>query len=720
MTARSAIEASPPSTITPDTPSGATPLIALSAVVIDTETTGLDPATARVVQIGMIRIEANALGSEMFETLVNPGTPIPGSATAIHGISDADVAGAPTTGDAIGATLVRVGGAVVIGHTIGFDTTILAREAARSGQPWSVGPVLDVRLLARAADPALMHDDLDTLCARFGIAIDGRHTAPGDARATARLFLALLPALRTRGIRTLAEADAACRRLAERQARAGGGLMAPPPAPDRRDVLVRIDSFPYRHLVRDVMSHPPVTAEGTTTIAEALGVLTAHGASSVFVPLTNGPPTRGTGWSIVTERDLLRTLHANRERAFAMALSALATRPLECVSDTDHVYRAIGRMTRLAVRHLGVVDAGGVLVGALTPRNLLRQRATTAIVLGDHVDSAGSAEALAAAWAQVPTMVRGLLEEAVPPTAIAAVISAELRAMTRRATELAVARMEGAGRGPSPVPFCVMVLGSAGRGESLMAADQDNAIVFAEGEPGGAADQWFAEMAGHMNAILDIAGIPFCKGGVMAREAAWRLSETGWQTRVQHWIRRHRPEDLLNVDIFFDAVPVHGDPALAASVLSFARHAARSAPDFLKLMAVQAADARAPLTLFGRVRTDETGRVDAKRHGLMAFFTAARVLALRHGVTEHGSADRLRAVAALGIGAASDIEAVLAAHQTLMEACLRQQLADIDAGVPPSPRVSPAALPPALRQALPGAFRAVATALDLVNEGRVG
>ena len=50
------------------------------------------------------------------------------------------------------------------------------------------------------------------------------------------------------------------------------------------------------------------------------------------------------------------------------------------------------------------------------------------------------------------------------------------------------------GKGYAPVPWTMLVLGSAGRGESLLAMDQDNAIVFDEGPPGGAADQWFEEM----------------------------------------------------------------------------------------------------------------------------------------------------------------------------------------------------------------------------------
>jgi DNA polymerase-3 subunit epsilon/CBS domain-containing protein len=703
---------------------GATPLIALRAVALDTETTGLDPRAAWIVQVGAVRIEAGAVTNDRFETLINPGQPIPPGATAVHHIADADVADVPSFADAAGRLAGFIAGDVMIGHTLNFDLRILEREHARAGLAWTAPRALDTRLLARLAEPSLAHDDLDSLCARFAITNQARHRALGDAIATAHLFLALLPRLRERGLRTLAEAEMAQQRLMERDTRAAGGLLIGSPPRERDRALIRIDSFPYRHRIADVMTTPPLTAAATDTVAAAIAVLAAGGMSSVFVARPPAPDRElgahlAADWGIVTEHDILRALHRGGKDALAERLDALASWPLAWVDQDDYVYRAIGRMTRLGVRHLGVRDEAGALVGAVTARNLLGQRAMTAIVLGDRVDCAASPAELAAAWADLTEMARGLLTEGVDPRDIAAIISTELRAVTRRAAELAEAAMRDADAGPPPVPYCVLVLGSGGRGESLLAADQDNAIVYRDGEPDGPADRWFAAMAERMNAILDTAGVPLCKGGVMARNAAWRHSLAGWTALVDHWVRRQRPEDLLDVDIFFDLLPVHGDAALGEAVRAHALAAGRAAPDFLKLLATQAAGARAPLTLFGRIRTDEAGRVDVKKSGLLPLFTAARVLAIRHGLDARSTPDRLRGVAAKGIGAAADIEAIIAAHRILLEAGLRQQLLDAEAGVTLSPLVAPASLPPALRQALPGAFRAVATAVDLVNEGRV-
>jgi DNA polymerase-3 subunit epsilon/CBS domain-containing protein len=354
----------------------------------------------------------------------------------------------------------------------------------------------------------------------------------------------------------------------------------------------------------------------------------------------------------------------------------------------------------------------------LTPRNLLRDRAMAAIVIGDAIAAAASPTELAAAWGSTPAMAAALRREGVEGRQIAATLSAEIQAITRRAAELAEAEMVSRGLGPAPVPYAVLVLGSAGRGESLLAADQDNAIVYADGEEGGAADRWLEAMAGHMNRILDEAGIPLCKGGVMARNRLWRHSVEGWRTLIASWIGRQRPADLLNVDIFFDALPVAGERRLGEEVLGLARERARGAPDFLKMLTELARQWRAPLTLLGGFQKVD-GRVDLKKGGLMPIFTAARVMALRNGIAEVSTRQRLEAVAALGHGAPSDYEAVIAAHEVLLAAVLEQQIEDARRGVPLSARVVVDRLSAKDRRRLKEAVQVVETALALVSEGRI-
>jgi hypothetical protein len=218
------------------------------------------------------------------------------------------------------------------------------------------------------------------------------------------------------------------------------------------------------------------------------------------------------------------------------------------------------------------------------------------------------------------------------------------------------------------VDYAVLVLGSAGRGESLLAADQDNAIVYASGEPGGAEDQWFEALGIEIASILDAAGVPFCKGGVMARNAQWRMSVARWRSTIDGWVRRQRPQDLLNVDIFFDCVPVHGALALGEGIWNYAYEVGHGNPAFVKLLSELARDWRAPVTLFGNIRTDMKGRTDLKKGGLLPLFTAGE-----SGTPASTSASCWRRIAPSRTRCASTIASISAGEPTPAAATPRKR-----------------------------------------------
>jgi DNA polymerase-3 subunit epsilon/CBS domain-containing protein len=227
------------------------------------------------------------------------------------------------------------------------------------------------------------------------------------------------------------------------------------------------------------------------------------------------------------------------------------------------------------------------------------------------------------------------------------------------------------------------VLGSAGRGESLLAMDQDNAVIFSEGEPDGSEDRWFAAFGRFMCQFLHEAGVPLCKGGVMASEPAFRGSDRTWRARMEAWLGRSNSQDLLNVDIVFDARVVHGAPALAVGLMSEFRAAAKASPAFLKLMVASHGEGAAPIGFFGKLRGDDQGRIDLKKHIISRTVAAARVLALRHGVAATTTADRLFGVEASGIGGAADLAGLRHGVAFAQDLLLRAQLADIAIGRTP-------------------------------------
>ena len=171
-----------------------TPLIALEAVVLDTETTGLDAATARIVQIAAVHIGDGALaGSQPFDTLVDPGVAVPEAVSKVHGITTQMLAGKPRFAD-VAAGLDRfVGHRVVIGHTIGYDMTVLAREHAAAGLAPPVWRTLDVRHLAfydRKMQYVIEPGQIEVMIGSSSedIRLTGKFEITGETRAVEQVY----------------------------------------------------------------------------------------------------------------------------------------------------------------------------------------------------------------------------------------------------------------------------------------------------------------------------------------------------------------------------------------------------------------------------------------------------------------------------------------------------------------------------------------------------
>ncbi len=158
--------------------------------VVDVETTGFSPDRERIVEVGVVVLDADGVEVGSFSTLIDPGRP-PGP-TFVHGISPAMLEGAPTF-DAIHAYLAdQLSGRVVVGHNVdGFDLAFLRAECIRYGGP-TLAPchVLSVDTLAVAQRHLGLKGKarLVDCCTHFGLTWDDHHSALGDARVTAALF----------------------------------------------------------------------------------------------------------------------------------------------------------------------------------------------------------------------------------------------------------------------------------------------------------------------------------------------------------------------------------------------------------------------------------------------------------------------------------------------------------------------------------------------------
>lgn len=185
-------------------------LAELPYTVFDTETTGLEPSRGdEIVSIGAVRIvNGRLLPGETFHQLVDPRRSLPGVSVRIHGITAEMLRDQPTLDRVLPSFHRFCEDTVLVAHNAAFDMRFVQLGEQRAGVRFD-NPVLDTLMLSFVLHPDQAEHSLEALATRFGVAMEGRHTALGDAVTTGGIFVKMLPLLRDRGILTLGQARAA-------------------------------------------------------------------------------------------------------------------------------------------------------------------------------------------------------------------------------------------------------------------------------------------------------------------------------------------------------------------------------------------------------------------------------------------------------------------------------------------------------------------------------
>ncbi|KPA23370.1 DNA polymerase III PolC-type [Shimia sp. SK013] len=190
------------------------PMDRVPFVVFDSETTGLLPHIDEIIQLGAVRVlRGEIVPGEEINRFVNPGRPIPPASTKVHHITDDMVADAPPL-QAVATEFNHFArDAVIVAHNAPFDMAFLHRRSKDFDLSWK-HPILDTVLLSAVLFGTTENHTLDALCARLAVTIPDhlRHTALGDAQATAEVLCRMVPMLKSRGFDTLQKVIEQCQK----------------------------------------------------------------------------------------------------------------------------------------------------------------------------------------------------------------------------------------------------------------------------------------------------------------------------------------------------------------------------------------------------------------------------------------------------------------------------------------------------------------------------
>ncbi len=471
----------------------------------------------------------------------------------------------------------------------------------------------------------------------------------------------------------------------------------------------------FTRLVGEFTAPPPVVVHETATVGDLVAGMTAAGQSSALIVDGEDRPI-----GIVTDSDVVRRVALRCTGT--EPVSSVMSSPVRTVSTDDFLYRAIAEMRRSGWHHMPVVDSVGRLVGVIERHQALAMVAEQTLGLIERIVHEATEDGMREIKAAQVEVAEALLRDRIPAPEIQQLLTSINRDIHRRVVDLCRARMAGDGHDEPPVAFAMIVMGSGGRGESFLYPDQDNGLILDDYPDADhtAVDGWFIALAERATAMLDRIGFPLCRGGVMATNPVWRKSRNQWRQQLLGWGRRRGAIAMQLSDIFFDFAHVAGRAEFVGELRRTVTAMLKSSPAFLLELAHEATQYGVALGWFGRFITERgqsghRGKLNLKFAGTMPLVTNIRLLALKHGIAETSTLERIRVLHGAGALDRNEQDYLCGAFEHITNLLLRQQIADIKAGNPVGSHVHPDSLSGRERDMLVDSLKAIAQLRERVH-----
>ncbi len=466
--------------------------------------------------------------------------------------------------------------------------------------------------------------------------------------------------------------------------------------------LFEVGTTPVSAIMR-----PARFCEPEDSVRAAARLLGADGVSALLIRLS------AEELGIVTDADVRAAVASDGTR-FDAPVRAIARTPIPTIPLGQLAIEATVDMLAHGTEHAAVLDSGRV-AGILSAADLLGLEARSPIALRHMILGAADEDGLVRSVGRLPGLFRLLVRAGVPPRDLGRVLSLQHDAVVARLIDFSIWR-----HAPAPVPWAFLDLGSAARREFTLASDQDNALAYADPEPGqeNDVDGYFERLGSDVNDGLARCGIGVDNNGVMAGRRLWRMSKTAWLQTFDECLEIPDESHLIRATVSFDFRPTAGGLSLVPQLTDRMR-AARLHPQFMRLLARTASGYPVALGFRGQLATGRDGdppdRLDLKRGAIIPLVNLVRFHALANGVTISNTPDRIEAVASVGGLERGVADALSESFEVITRLRFAHHAEQIAAGVAPDNLLDPDELPPIARAELREALQLVRRAQKAVG-----
>ncbi|MCP4043411.1 MAG: CBS domain-containing protein [Gammaproteobacteria bacterium] len=427
------------------------------------------------------------------------------------------------------------------------------------------------------------------------------------------------------------------------------------------------------------MKFPLATCSSDVTLNDAYSIMDERKIGSLLVV---GEDEQLLG--VVTFASLAEAVLAKGTSPHDSVMNVACETPFT-VSPDAPIWKVDELQHRNSLKYVIVVEDNRP-VGIISQTDILRNLLTERGGIRDEIRMAKSFKELTEFVRRVTTIAVEARERNHHASVAVRVISEFHLSIQRRCVDLTLQELEVEGVGTAPARFALIIMGSGGRKEMMLNPDQDNGIII-----GGLSKnlskgdrKWFTIFSERMNKHLDEIGYALCPGEIMASNWMFHKTLDEWQRQIDHIIEKPTKKAARWANVFLDFDTLYGDDELTRNLRGHVYELLTKNSRLLTMMVEDDAEGRPPLGLFNRLVTEREmkskGKIDIKRNGMRILVDAVRIYALKAGIHNQNTFERLTGLVRKGELSVEYTASVRAAYEALMDTLLLHQIQQAERG----------------------------------------
>ncbi|MEA1921557.1 MAG: DUF294 nucleotidyltransferase-like domain-containing protein [Pseudomonadota bacterium] len=456
---------------------------------------------------------------------------------------------------------------------------------------------------------------------------------------------------------------------------------------EREDLIIELQtSLLFINQPIKKFATPPLTCNMHCSIHKAAEIMKSHQQSAILIQSETGDDL-----GIITDYDISHRFVVEN-MAPETQVHQIMSSSIISIPDDTLIFEATRLTQQESVRHLFTHAADGRINGIIDIRDLLQFHQYSSSLLIREIHEAESVATLAKAHNRLPRLIKTLIDSGAKSENTTKLISKVSDLINEKIITFAIEEL-----GPPPTDFSFVALGSVGRSEQTLVTDQDNAIIYddVEDDKKEETHAYFISLGEKVCKDLDQAGYRLCEGEIMAMNPKWCQPLSSWKNYFHHWITEATPQNLLEINIFFDFRSLYGNRRFTEKLRQHIDNLLQKNRLFFIYFAQNALLYKPPISFFGKIvvgSSDKKPETFNIKNAMKLLLNFARIYSLQYNIAETNTLLRIKKLYEIGAIKRNTYEETTEVYSYLMQFRLKHQTTMINRNLPPDNFINPKSL----------------------------